>query len=103
MNSKINILKNNSSFISPMTTNGVTESSSLAYLKFLTFFSRETSLNYKCVEQFRNLLEENNKALEPMDYLDDNFISSCKEELINVSSAFDSSAIEDSQSVYNHK
>ena len=38
-----------------------------------------------------------------MDYLDDNFISSCKEELINVSSAFDSSAIEDSQSVYNHK
>ncbi len=76
-----------------MTTNDVSESS-FSYLKFFRFFTRETKINYDAIKNFQKILEEKNIALEPMDHLDDNFssLSPCKEDLNDISSAFNSCA-----------
>ena len=93
MNSTNFNITNNTSTFSPMTTNGVSESS-FSYLKFFRFFTRETKINYDAIKNFQKILEEKNVALEPMDNLDDNYISlsSFKEELNEISSAFNSCA-----------
>ena len=79
-----------------MTTNGVSESS-FSYLKFFHFFTRETRINYDAIKNIQKILEEKNITLEPMDNLDDNYISlsSFKEEFNEISSAFNS-CVEDS-------
>ena len=84
---------NNVSLFSPMTTNSVSQSS-FSYLKFLNFFTREKPISYDTIKNFQKILEEKNVALEPMDNLDDNYISlsSFKEELNEISSAFNSCA-----------
>ena len=94
MNSKnFNNQSNSASFFSPMTTNGVSESS-FSYMKFINFFTKQNPINYEAIKNFQKLLEEKNEALVPMDYLDDNFISlsTFKEELNEISSAFNSCA-----------
>ncbi len=84
---------NNASLFSPMTTNSVSQSS-FSYMKFLNFFTRENPINYETIKNFQKILEEKNIALEPMDHLDDNFssLSPCKEDLNDISSAFNSCA-----------
>ena len=64
-------------------------------ISFVRFNTVLDNLNFDLnsnENNFVKILEEKNKALEPLDYLDD-FNSNCiYEELLNISSAFNSSA-----------
>lgn len=87
-------LRNNKTFNS--------SKNSIVHSEIINFLFKNISLNLDSIQNFQKMLEEKNRALAPMDYLDDNFLSlsEYRENLNDLSSAYDSCG-EDSHYLYN--
>ena len=65
----------------------------VSYMRFNTALQGKVNYDlYSNEDNFVKILEEKNRALQPMDYLDDFCSKFISEELLNISSAFNSSA-----------
>lgn len=69
------------------------DNNDIVFRRYSTFLFGDKAFNLDSIEEnFLKILEEKNKALQPLDYLDDIQSKTIIEDIFEISSAFNSSA-----------